>query len=55
MSASRVQTPGERRATVKAQRIPVEQTFSFEERAHKVKIPPEIRQEINYSKQRSYE
>jgi hypothetical protein len=38
-------------AAVKAESIPVEQTFRFDDTELKVKIPPEVRHEIGYSKQ----
>ncbi|XP_023711784.1 uncharacterized protein LOC111866772 [Cryptotermes secundus] len=37
-------------AAGEAERIPVEQTFRFDDRELRVKAPPEVRQEISYNK-----
>jgi hypothetical protein len=49
-SSYQLQTPDRTAAAVEAERIPVERTFRFDDRELKVKGPPEVRQEINYSK-----
>jgi hypothetical protein len=49
-SSYQLQTPGQSTAAVEAERIAVEQVFKFDDKELKVKAPPEIRREINYSK-----
>jgi hypothetical protein len=45
-----LQVPNKSTAAVKAERKPVEQVFRFDDTELTVKAPPEIRNEISYSK-----
>jgi hypothetical protein len=51
LSSSQLQKPGKSTAAVKTESIPVEQIFRLDDMELKVQAPPEIRSEINYSKQ----